>query len=123
MCVADRTCYLHSSYTFFRRDVAQFVNSYPSIEVAFSIDEAEGGYNASTPITVRVTLDREADDDAEDADQSVIAPHYPGKKIPNFWLILATGKTLQGIKKVRFETDACLARMGYVVSAVVLRRH
>jgi hypothetical protein len=86
-----------------RRDVAKFVNAYPSIEVSYSIDEAD--YNASTPITVRVTLDREADEDEDEADQSVIAPFYPGKKLPNFWLILATGKTLQGIKKVTVQRE------------------
>lgn len=83
-----------------RRDVAQFVNSYPSIEVSFKIDEpAEGGYNASTPISVHITLDREADE--EDADPSIVAPYYPAKKTPNFWVIIATNKTLQAIRKVR----------------------
>ena len=81
------------------RDVAQFVNAYPSIEVTYTIDEAdEGGYTANKPLTLRVTLDRDADADEEDSNE-VVAPYYPNKKTPAFWLVVGSGKSLSAIKK------------------------
>lgn len=87
------------------RDVAQFVNAYPSIEVSYDIAPPPAeGYNSSTPVVVHIKLDREADEDEQDS-QDVIAPYYPGRKTPNFWLILSSARTLQAIKKVTVSRE------------------
>ncbi|KAJ3992635.1 putative RNA helicase [Lentinula boryana] len=82
------------------RDVAGFVNSYPSIEVS---QELVGGeYKAGAPIYLQVTLTRDDDEDSEDS-QTVIAPYFPIPKLyPNWWLVIGspTTKELYVIKKV-----------------------
>jgi pre-mRNA-splicing helicase BRR2 len=53
---------------------------------------------------VQVSLSREADDDEEDidADQSVVAPYYPSKKMANWWVVIGepSSRQLLAIKKV-----------------------
>ncbi|KAF8761911.1 Sec63 protein [Rhizoctonia solani] len=57
---------------FGRRDVAAFVNAYPSLEVSYEL--VEGEYTAGAPITMNVTLARDADDEDGDdqTDQTVV---------------------------------------------------
>lgn len=89
------------------RDVAAFVNAYPSIEVTYTLDDPpadETGYTASSPLTLRVTLDRDADGDDDESDPSVVAPFYPAKKTAAFWLVVGSGKSLAAIKKVTLTT-------------------
>ncbi|KAF9443271.1 Sec63-domain-containing protein [Macrolepiota fuliginosa MF-IS2] len=82
------------------RDVAMFVNSYPTLDV--SHDLVKGEYTAGTPIMLKVTLARDVDEDEEDTDQSVIAPFYPSKKLANWWVVLGDrdNRQLYVIKKV-----------------------
>lgn len=87
----------------FRRDVATFVNSYPTLDVAHQL--VKGEYTAGAPIYLQVALSRDADDeDDEDAaaDPTVIAPYYPLQKMANWWLVVGdpTTKQLLVIKKV-----------------------
>ena len=46
---------------FTRRDVATFVNSYPTLDVNYEL--AKGDYTASSPILITVSLTRDADED------------------------------------------------------------
>jgi pre-mRNA-splicing helicase BRR2 len=80
--------------------VAKFVNSYPNIEVSHEFEDTDD-LKAGEPITMRVTLERDVDEDEQD-DQVVDAPYYPGKKMVNWWLVVgdASTRTLYGIKKV-----------------------
>lgn len=91
---------LHSSLTRdYRRDVATFVNSYPTLDVNHEL--VKGEYTAGAPIVLKVALTRDVDDDDE-SDQTVVAPFYPLKKLANWWLVVgdAASKQLLVIKRV-----------------------
>lgn len=85
--------YLH------RRDVAMFVNSYPTMDVTHELEKGE--YTASSSIVLQVALSRDADEEDED-DQRVVAPFYPFRKMANWWLIVGEPSTrqLHSIKRV-----------------------
>ena len=92
-----------------RARVAKFVNSYPNIEVSYSL--APGPYTSSDSIALDVILDREIDEsDPASVDQVADAPLFPHKKMVSWWLVVgdAASKTLYAIKKVtvkgRLET-------------------
>ncbi|KAK4686317.1 pre-mRNA-splicing helicase BRR2, partial [Tremellales sp. Uapishka_1] len=83
--------------------VAKFVNSYPNIEVAYEIED-KNELTSGSPITISITLDREADEENPD-DQVVDAPHFPQKKMMSWWLVVgdAASRTLYAIKKVTIK--------------------
>ncbi|KAF5375631.1 hypothetical protein D9757_008508 [Collybiopsis confluens] len=89
------------------QDVAAFVNSYPSLDVSHEL--AKGEYTAGSPITLQVTLGRDADDEDEDEDQTVIAPHYPSKKMANWWLVVGEPSTRQLLVIKRVTVSKTLA--------------
>lgn len=62
----------------------------------------KGEYTAGAPITMKVDLVRDADDDDDESDQSVVAPFFPLKKLANWWLVVgdAVSRQLLVIKKV-----------------------
>lgn len=66
---------------------------------------AKGEYTAGAPITIQISLSRDADEDdamgGEDG-ETVIAPFYPKKKLANWWLVIGEPKSRQllAIKKV-----------------------
>ncbi|KIJ15196.1 hypothetical protein PAXINDRAFT_169339 [Paxillus involutus ATCC 200175] len=74
------------------RDVAAFVNSYPTLDVSFELEKAD--YTAGAPILMHVALSRDADDD-DPEDQTVVAPFYPVKKMANWWLVVGEPSTRQ----------------------------
>jgi pre-mRNA-splicing helicase BRR2 len=82
-----------------RRDVAAFVNSYPTLDVNYEL--VKGDHTAGSPITLKVVLTRDADEEDAD-DQIAVAPYYPFKKLPNWWLVIGEQSTRQllSIKKV-----------------------
>lgn len=83
------------------RDVATFVNAYPTLDVSYEL--VKGEYKAGEPIVLKVALSKDADDEDEgDADQNVIAPFYPKKKMANWWLVVGEPSTRQllSIKRV-----------------------
>ncbi|KAF8156619.1 Sec63 Brl domain-containing protein [Crassisporium funariophilum] len=83
------------------RDVATFVNSYPTLDVSHEL--VKGEYTAGAPVVMKVALARDADeDDEEGGDQTVIAPFYPQKKLANWWLVIGdpTSRQLLVIKRV-----------------------
>jgi pre-mRNA-splicing helicase BRR2 len=61
---------------------------------------------AGDPITMKVRLSRDMDEDDED-DQTADAPYYPGKKLVNWWLVVgdAAKRALYGIKKVTVKQE------------------
>ncbi|WOO77743.1 U5 small nuclear ribonucleoprotein helicase [Vanrija pseudolonga] len=80
--------------------VAKFVNSYPNIEVSYEIEDKDS-LDSTTPVTVNVTLDREADEDNPD-DMVADAQYYPGRKLVQWWVVIGdtASKQLYAIKKV-----------------------
>lgn len=82
------------------RDVATFVNSYPTLDVNYEL--AKGDYTAGAAIPIKVTLSRDADEEAEGDDEIVVAPFYPLKKLANWWIVVGEPKTRQllAIKRV-----------------------
>jgi pre-mRNA-splicing helicase BRR2 len=75
------------------------VNSYPTLDVSHEL--VKGEYTAGAPITLKVGLARDVDEDDEN-DQTVVAPFYPLKKLANWWLVVgdASSRQLLVIKKV-----------------------
>ncbi|OCH86010.1 putative RNA helicase [Obba rivulosa] len=85
------------------RDVAAFVNSYPTLDVNYEL--AKGEYTAGTPITISVSLARDTDEDADMTggdDEIVVAPFFPQRKLANWWIVIGEPSTRQllAIKKV-----------------------
>ena len=79
-----------------RRDVATFVNSYPTLDVSHELVKSD--YTAGAPIILQVNLSKEADEDEAEVandDQVVIAPFYPSKKMANWWLVVGEPSTRQ----------------------------
>ncbi|KAF8886795.1 putative RNA helicase [Infundibulicybe gibba] len=82
------------------RDVATFVNSYPTLDVSHEL--VKGEYTAGAPIILQVSLARDVDDEDEGDDQTVVAPFYPSKKMANWWVVVGdpTSRQLLVIKRV-----------------------
>ncbi|KAH9979649.1 putative RNA helicase [Russula compacta] len=74
------------------RDVAAFVNSYPTLDVNHEF--VKGEYTSSTPIVLQVSLSREADEEEDEGDISV--------KLTNWWVVVGEQSTRQllSIKRV-----------------------
>ncbi|KIM78188.1 hypothetical protein PILCRDRAFT_824660 [Piloderma croceum F 1598] len=89
------------------RDVATFVNSYPTLDV--SPELVKGDYTAGAPIILQVALSREVDDDDEADDQTVVAPFYPSKKMANWWLVVGEPSTRQLLVIKRVTVNKSLA--------------
>mgnify|MGYP005990180507 CR=1 FL=1 len=85
-------------------DVALFCNSYPNIELSFEVDAEEGGVvPAGTPVTVSITMQREVDEDDDEADLGTVrSSRYPHAKSESWWLMLGDkrGNALLSIKRV-----------------------
>ncbi|ETW75698.1 hypothetical protein HETIRDRAFT_460980 [Heterobasidion irregulare TC 32-1] len=82
------------------RDVAAFVNSYPTLDVTHEL--VKGEYTAGGPIVLQVALSKDADEEEEAGDASVVAPYFPGKKLANWWVVVGEPSTrqLHSIKRV-----------------------
>jgi len=92
------------------KDVAIFVNSYPTIELSYEIVKAE--YQAGVPIVIRAFLSRDVDeeDDAE-SNESVVAPLYPGTKMAHWWLVIGEPSTRQllAIKRITVKKSVTVS--------------
>lgn len=89
-------------------DVANFVNNYPYVEVAFEFEETEG-LRASDSIILDVKLSQDDEDEEEEPDQDehIIAPFYPlRKKYCSWWVIVGDSgsRNLLSIKKVILDS-------------------
>jgi pre-mRNA-splicing helicase BRR2 len=51
---------------------------------------------------LQVSLSRDADEDEDEGDISVVAPYFPGKKMANWWVVVGEQSTRQllSIKRV-----------------------
>ncbi|KAJ3184262.1 DEIH-box ATPase [Geranomyces variabilis] len=90
-------------------DVARFVNRYPNIDVAFDVREKVVKQGDS--VTIKVSLERETDDDDDnEAVGPVVAPFYPAKKDEGWWLVVGDvkDKTLLAIKRVAIQKRAAV---------------
>ncbi|KAG9310011.1 putative RNA helicase [Chiua virens] len=86
------------------RDVAKFVNAYPTLDVSYEL--VKGEHTAGTPILIKVSLSRDADEEDPD-DQTVVAPFYPAKKMANWWVVVGEPSTRQllAIKRVTISKN------------------
>ena len=80
--------------------VARFANAFPSINVEHEVVDPSS-LNASTPIEVKVALEREVDED-EEVEPIVNAQFYPYKKTEANWVVIGepSSKTLLAIKRI-----------------------
>ncbi|KAF8631115.1 hypothetical protein AX17_005160 [Amanita inopinata Kibby_2008] len=89
------------------RDIATFVNSYPTLDVTHEL--VKGEYTAGAPIILQVALSRDVDEEEEDDGQTVIAPFYPHKKMANWWLVVGDPATRQLLVIKRVTVTRSLA--------------
>lgn len=84
------------------REVANFVNRYPNIEVGFDVADADSIASGNV-VNVKVQIAREGDED-EDVGP-VIAPFFPKKKDEGWWIVIGdpATKTLFAIKRVTLQ--------------------
>jgi pre-mRNA-splicing helicase BRR2 len=87
-------------------DAANFTNNkYPNVELDFKVQDEET-ITAGAPAYLQVKIERQLDDEDEDEkkepDTTVHAPFYPGRKMENWWLVVAeeATKSLLAIKRV-----------------------
>jgi pre-mRNA-splicing helicase BRR2 len=87
-------------------DAANFTNNkYPNVELDFKVLDEEN-ITAGEPAHLQVKIERQSDDEDEDEkkepDMTVHAPFYPGRKMENWWLVVAeeATKSLLAIKRV-----------------------
>ncbi|KAI7854305.1 Sec63 Brl domain-containing protein [Circinella umbellata] len=83
------------------RDVANFVNRYPNVEVGFDIADPDSVVSGGV-VNVKLQLEREHDDEDEQELGPVIAPYFPQKKDEGWWIVIGdtSSKTLLAIKRV-----------------------
>jgi pre-mRNA-splicing helicase BRR2 len=87
------------------QDVVQFCNRYPSIEVDYTVDDADD-IHAGGVCTIAVKLERDDDDGSQLT--PVIAPHFPVRKMESWWLCVGEPATnsLLAIKRVPLQNEA-----------------
>ncbi|KAI8147636.1 Sec63 Brl domain-containing protein [Fennellomyces sp. T-0311] len=83
------------------REVANFVNRYPNVEVGFDVADADS-VTAGGVVNVKVQLEREHDDEDQQELGPVVAPYFPSKKDEGWWIVIGDTKTktLLAIKRV-----------------------
>lgn len=92
------------------------MNSYPSLEIAHEFEEVDE-YTSTEPIGLRVTLssgdEEEEEEEETPAEVVAVAPFYPLKKIPNWWLVVGDSKTKQliGIRRVTIPKKTLTAEL------------
>ncbi|KIV84311.1 hypothetical protein PV11_00099 [Exophiala sideris] len=102
-------------------EAANFTNNkYPSLELEFDVVDKDD-VTAGQPSYLQIKVSREADEDEEEdgddeVDLTVHAPFYPGKKLENWWLVVAEEKTrsLLAIKRVTIGKSLA-TKLEYVV--------
>ncbi|CCG83995.1 protein of unknown function [Taphrina deformans PYCC 5710] len=82
--------------------VARFCNGYPDIELLHDLVGGGGSLRTGEPAVLKVQLNREVDAD-EAVDTTVMAAHYPHKKVEHWWLVLSDATALLAIKKVTVQ--------------------
>jgi pre-mRNA-splicing helicase BRR2 len=87
-------------------DVAVFCNSYPNVDVTFTVEDPDD-LTAGDPVEIRVKLEREIDEEEMDEEEmkqlgTVSAPLYPKDKKEGWWIVIGdtTTNTLYSLKRV-----------------------
>eukprot|EP00934_Nitzschia_sp_Nitz4_P003078 Nitzschia sp. Nitz4//scaffold4_size323378//60170//66898//NITZ4_000629-RA/size323378-snap-gene-0.405-mRNA-1//1//CDS//3329553306//3068//frame0 len=87
-------------------DVAAFCNSYPNVEVAFEVQDADD-VTSGDPVQIVVALERDVDEEELSEEElaelgTVAAPLYPGKKKEGWWVVVGdtSTNTLHALKRV-----------------------
>lgn len=90
-------------------DVAVFCNSYPNIDVAYQVDDADE-ITAGDPVTMRISLEREVDEEEMDEQEiagigMVSSDHFPGRKKEGWWVVVGDTSTnsLLSLKRVNLR--------------------
>lgn len=100
-------------------DAAAFTNDrYPNVDVSFEVEDPED-ITAGQPANLIVQLEREVDDDDEEAaspNKPVHAPFFPADKTENWWLVVGeeSTKSLLAIKRITFG-KALSTKLPFVV--------
>lgn len=83
--------------------VAKFVNSFPYVELSYTIATEVEEINTAEPIAVRVHLEKD-DEEEEEGDESLVvqSAFYPTRKLVQWWVVIGDPGTrnLLAIKKV-----------------------
>ncbi|KAK7900486.1 Pre-mRNA-splicing helicase BRR2 [Exophiala xenobiotica] len=104
-------------------EAANFTNNkYPSLELEFEVVDKEE-VTAGQPSLLQIKIAREVDEEEEEdedaggeVDLTVHAPFYPGKKLENWWLVVAEEKTRSLLAIKRITIGKSLAtKLEYVV--------
>ncbi|RKP15069.1 Sec63 Brl domain-containing protein [Piptocephalis cylindrospora] len=98
------------------REVAHFVNTYPSIEVAYTLPKTRDvGPRVGEACMVNVTLTREEDEEEDGMrGHQVTAPFFPSKKEEGWWVVVGeTGPdgALLGIKRLTMSKATTAVRV------------
>jgi len=88
-------------------DVAMFCNTYPSVEVKYDLGNASDIVAGDT-VALQVVLEREIDEDDEDAVQSlgeVCAPLFPDRKAEAWWIVVGdlSQDSIYSLKRVSLK--------------------
>jgi len=75
-----------------RQGIAAFINSYPMLNVTCDFVKRE--YTSSTLIVLQVSLSRDADEEEDKGDVSIVTPYFP-KKMTNWWVVVGEQSTWQ----------------------------
>ncbi|KAJ2348884.1 Pre-mRNA splicing, partial [Coemansia sp. RSA 2671] len=81
-------------------EVAEYVNRYPNIEVAFSLEGRV--VEAGQSVRVALELEREWDEDEGDVPGNVRAPFFPGERAEGWWIVVAepAAQALLAVKRI-----------------------
>eukprot|EP00887_Chlorella_sp_A99_P002917 scaffold6.g2917.t1 len=99
-------------------DVARWCNRFPDISVSYELAGGPG-VMAGEPVSLAVALERDGGGE-EGGPGPVDAPHYPGRKDENWWLVVGdpAGNGLLAIKRVALQASGA----GMAGGDAVLRR-
>ncbi|ORX98893.1 Sec63-domain-containing protein [Basidiobolus meristosporus CBS 931.73] len=86
------------------REIARFVNRYPNIELNFEIQDPEE-LTTDSSVTMKISLEREGDEEDDEPVGPVIAPFFPSKKDEGWWLVVGdpAAKTVAAIKRITVQ--------------------
>lgn len=90
--------------------VADFVNSYPNLEVSYHL---EGDIIAGETQTINITINR----DEEMEDPAMVSLMYPNKKFENWWIVLgnSSNNELYSIKKLAITKESQTIKMEFTI--------
>lgn len=90
-------------------DVAVFCNNYPNIDVSYKVEDADA-ITAGEAVTIRISLEREIDDENLDDEElaglgMVTSAHFPTSKKEGWWIVVGdtSNNTLLSLKRVNLK--------------------